>query len=186
MLDNQTTLGATVSQSDKQTTISAILDYVLSEDLPSKSPVVDLSLFGVRDIVQIIRLLPGIDIETAASYNWQRIPTSRDLDAQAVELEEAIAMLELLATRDLSDTLADKILEDRIVLRRRAMRVYTALWDIRFKSVKWSRHRIEKALDQERARLWWAYTRELDDELKHLLRKQIDWFTELEQEALAL
>ena len=184
MLDIQTTeTERAVSQSDRKTTISDILGFVLSEDLPSKPPVVDMSLY---EAVQIIKLLPDIDVETAASYNWQRIPTSRDLDEQAVELENTLAILALILTRKPGHTLVCKVLDDSIVLRRRAMRVYTALWDIRFKSVKWGRRRIERTLDQECARLWWAFTRESDPELRHLLIRQIEQFKALAEEALAI
>ena len=187
MLDIQTTdSGSAVSQSNEETTISAILSYVLSDALPSKPPVVDMDTLSVCNAAHYVTLLPG-EPETAAAYAWTRAGTSsKDPDAQAVEIEEALAALKLLETRNLPEDLADKVWEDQHVLRTRALRVYRMQWDIRFKSERWGRKRIEKTLDQERARLWWAYTREIDNELKYLLRKQIEWFTVQEQEALAL
>jgi hypothetical protein len=187
MLDTQTTeLGATVSQSNAETTISAILSYVLSGDLPSRTPVVDLNLFGVRDAAQIISLLPGFDIETAASYNWQRISTSRDPDAQAEEYKEALAALDLLKTRKLPEDLADKVWEDAYVLRRRMIRLFRMQCDIRFESERWSRDRIEQWKDDNCKNLSEKLEQEADPELRYLIFQQIAQFHSLTEEALAL
>jgi len=187
MLDIQTTdSGYAVSQSDRNTAISDILGFVLSEDLPSKPPVVDLSLFGVHDAVQIIRMLPGLDIETSACYNWQRIPTSRDPDAQADEYTEALAALGLLKTRNLPKDLADKVWEDEYVLRKRMLRVFRMQCDIRFKSERWSRERIEQWKDDNCKNLSEKLEQEADPELRYLIFQQIAQFNSLTAKALAL
>ena len=176
---------------DKQTTtapstVSEILSYVTATAECRTPPIINLQALSVTDAAQFITLLPG-EPETAAAYQWTRAgSTGSDPDTKAKEIEEALAALKVLEKMDLPEPLRNKIWEDQHTLRTRAMRVYRAMWDIRFKSARWSRRRIEQTLDQEKARMWWVYTLEMDEELKYLISRQIERFTNLQREADAL